>query len=155
MGVSGAGKSTVAAVLADRVGAQLVEGDDLHPAENVAKMRRGEPLTDQDREPWLDAVSAVLAATPRVVVTCSALRRVYRDRLRSAAEVFFVHVAVPREVLEDRLARRTGHFMPASLLESQLATLEPLEPDEPGVVVDGTAATDEIVEAVLARVPTG
>ena len=154
MGVSGAGKSTVALELAARLGADFVEGDALHPAENVAKMLRGEPLGDADREPWLDALGALLAAMPQVVVTCSALRRAYRDRLRAAAPgVVFVHVDVPRAVLEERLARRTGHYMPASLLASQLDTLEPLEADERGFVVDGTVSPAEVVSAVLAQLP--
>jgi carbohydrate kinase (thermoresistant glucokinase family) len=150
MGVSGVGKSTVAASLGALLGAPVVEGDGLHPPENVAKMRRGEPLDDADREPWLDAVGAVLAAMTEVVVTCSALRRSYRDRLRAAApDAVFVHLTAPTEVLEERVRSRNGHYMPASLLGSQLAALEPLEPDEAGVVVDAMAPPQAVVLQVL------
>ena len=154
MGVAGSGKSTLAQLLAERLGAGLVEGDDLHPPANVAKMRAGEPLDDQDRRPWLEALARVIgeheAAGSSTVMTCSALRRSYRDLLREGhPSVRFVHLAVPPEVLRDRLARRTGHFMPASLLDSQLATLEPLEQDEPGIVVDGTRPAAELVDEVL------
>jgi len=154
MGVAGSGKSTLAEALADRLGADLVEGDDLHPPANVAKMRAGTPLDDADRRPWLLALAALIdereAAGRSTVLTCSALRRGYRDLLRDGPpSVRFVHLAVPLEVLRARLARRTGHFMPASLLDSQLATLEPLHPDEPGLVVDGTAPVAALVEQVL------
>jgi gluconokinase len=153
-GVSGAGKTTVARALADRLGATRVEGDDLHPAVNVAKMRAGVPLDDEDRAPWLRAVSAVVgeheAAGRPLVVTCSALRRCYRDVLRAGhPSVRFVHLDVDPAVLRGRLARRTGHFMPASLLQSQLDALEPLEPDEPGTTVDGDAPVAEVVEAAV------
>lgn len=152
MGVSGSGKSTVAAALAARLGARYVDADDLHPPENVAKMAAGVPLTDEDRMPWLRAVARALAAEPApVVIACSALRRAYRDVLRGAPEsdddVFFVQLDVAPDLLARRVGARPGHFMPASLLASQLATLESLTPDESGVVVDGAAPLDAVVAA--------
>ena len=156
MGVAGVGKSTIAAALATRLGSLFVEGDALHPPENVAKMTSGEPLDDADRAPWLDAVAAVLAGTEDVVVTCSALRRAYRDRLRAAApDALFLHVEAPTEVLEQRLVGRQGHFMQASMLSSQLATLEPLQPDERGLVVDGSRPLDAVVDDVERQLASG
>ena len=155
MGVSGSGKTTVAVRVADRLGWEFVEGDDHHPPENVAKMRAGVPLDDDDRAPWLAQLAAWIAeheaAGRSAVLTCSALKRAYRDRLRAGNEsVWFVHVDVPEEVLADRLRARIGHYMPGSLLGSQLAALEPLQPDEPGVTVPGTGRPDAVVDAVLA-----
>src|SRR6476620_6470349 len=126
MGVSGSGKSTVAAILAGQLGWDLEEGDDLHPAANVAKMASGQPLTDEDRWPWLDKIAAWIqlhteSGTPGVI-TCSALKRVYRDRLRGPG-VAFVHLDGSREVIGARLSKRLDHFMPSTLLDSQLATL--------------------------------
>ena len=152
MGVSGSGKTTVGAALADALGLPFVDGDALHPAANVAKMAAGIPLDDADRAPWLDAVGAVLAAGP-VVVACSALRRVYRDRLRAAApELLLVFLDGSREVLAARMAARPGHFMPASLLDSQLATLERPDPDEHPVTVDIDAPVPEIVASLVERI---
>jgi gluconokinase len=140
MGVSGSGKTTLAEGLADRLDWPFQEGDELHPRANVEKMSRGEPLTDEDRWPWLDAIGRWLdeqaEAGRSAVLTCSALRRVYRDRLREGRPgVRFCHVVAPEGVLRRRLEERRGHYMPASLLPSQLATLEPLDDDEPGVTV--------------------
>lgn len=153
MGVSGTGKSTVAGILADRLGWELAEGDDLHPLENVAKMRAGTPLTDEDRWPWLDTVAAWVHAHTEAgepgIITCSALRRVYRDRLRGPG-VVFVHLAGSREEIAAQMSRRAGHYMPLSLLDSQLATLEPLEPDEAAVVVGvDQSLEDEVGEILL------
>ncbi len=154
MGVSGTGKSTVAGLLAERLGWELAEGDDLHPPENVAKMRAGTPLTDEDRWPWLDEVAAWIhargdAGTPGII-TCSALRRVYRDRLRGPG-VVFVHLAGTREEIAAQMSKRSGHYMPLSLLDSQLATLEPLEPDETAVVVGvDQSLDDEVAEIITA-----
>ena len=155
MGVSGAGKTTVAVGLARRLGWEFTEGDDHHPPANVAKMRAGIPLDDADRAPWLqrlaDWIGEQEAAGESCVLTCSALARRYRDALRVGNEsVWFVHVDVPADVLAERLAARTGHYMPASLLDSQLAALEPLGDDEPGVTVPGTGSPDDVVDAVLA-----
>jgi len=151
MGVSGTGKSTVGRLLAARLGAAFVEGDDLHPAANVERMSAGIPLTDADRAPWLELVrDAMSGAGGDTVVACSALRRAYRDVLRGArGRVRFVHLVVPPEELERRLSERSGHFMPATLLASQLATLEPLAPDEDGVDLPAASA-DETVDAILA-----
>ncbi len=137
MGVSGCGKSTVGGVLAGRLGWPLAEGDDLHPAENVAKMAAGHPLDDDDRRPWLLRIRGWIegreAAGESGLVTCSALKRRYRDVLRGesgGADVVFVYLHGTREQLLTRLTARQGHFMPATLLDSQLADLEPPEPDE-------------------------
>ncbi|MGX5695774.1 gluconokinase [Agromyces soli] len=154
MGVSGSGKSTFAELIAGRFGWDLQEGDRLHPEANVAKMASGQPLTDDDRWPWLDRIAAWIdehraAGTPGVV-TCSALKRVYRDRL-ARPNVVFVHLSSSRDVIAGRLEHRSGHFMPASLLGSQFETLEPLQPDESGVVVDASATPDHEVDAVVER----
>ncbi|MGC3995057.1 MAG: gluconokinase [Propionicimonas sp.] len=161
MGVAGTGKSTVAVALAERLGWVFAEGDAFHPESNVAKMAAGIPLTDDDRWPWLDAIvdwTAQQEALGRdTVLTCSALRRCYRDRLRTApGSTVFVHLDGDPVLLAQRIGARTGHFMPASLLPSQLATLERLGPDEAGVVVDVDAdvrtVVDRAVEA-LGRLP--
>ncbi|MBN9620991.1 MAG: gluconokinase [Actinobacteria bacterium] len=143
MGVSGSGKSTVAGVLTGRLGWPFEEGDDLHPAANVAKMHAGHPLTDEDRWPWLarirEWIEAREAAGENGLVTCSALKRRYRELLDQGGtdrDVLFVYLAGTREQLLDRLRARQGHFMPASLLDSQLADLEPPQPDERAVTVD-------------------
>jgi len=151
MGVAGSGKTTVARLLADRLGWVFAEADDFHSAANVAKMSAGTPLTDDDRQPWLEDVRAWLDTCPGdAVITCSALRRRYRDILRDAhAQVRFLHLAGDRETLVARMSTRVGHFMPVSLLDSQLATLEPLGPDEDGVVVDVGAEPPVIVQQAL------
>lgn len=150
MGVSGTGKSTVGRGLAETLGIPFVEGDDLHPPANVAKMAAGIPLTDTDRAPWLDRVAAELDRS--VVITCSALKRSYRDRLRAAApELVLVYLHGSPELLASRMAQRDGHFMPPSLLESQLATLEEPSADEDAIPVDVELRPDEIVELVADR----
>ena len=157
MGVSGAGKSTVGPPLAAALGVPFADGDAFHPPANVAKMAAGTPLTDEDRWPWLAAIAAWLAGQEAGgVVACSALRRAYRDRLREAcAGVRFVHLAGERSLIGTRLASRAGHFMPASLLESQFATLE--DPaGEPDVVQLSVApAPEEIVRAAVAALRGG
>lgn len=149
MGVSATGKSAVAEELSRRLGLDMVEGDDHHPRANVDKMASGVPLDDDDRRPWLVELSGILRAGPPAVMTCSALKRSYRDLLREGVTegVLFVHLVGTREVLMSRMTQRKRHFMPTSLLDDQLATLEPLEPDEWGVVVDVTPPLDEVVAA--------
>ena len=149
MGPSGAGKSTIGALLAERAGLPFVDGDALHPASNVAKMAAGQPLDDADRAPWLDAVGETLRAAP-VVVACSALRRGYRDRIRALTpSAVFVELRTDRAELERRMGTR-AHFMPVALLRSQLDTLEPLEPDEPGFAVDTEASVEAVVDRCIA-----
>lgn len=155
MGVSGSGKSTVGAELAARLGRSFADGDDFHSDANRAKMGAGQPLTDEDRWPWLGTIGAYLrdemiAGRP-TVVACSALKRVYRDRIRAAgASVYFVFLTGNEELLLDRMQGRAGHFMKADMLASQLAILEPLDPDEFGVTVNVTGEVPEIVTAALA-----
>lgn len=153
MGVSGTGKSTVAGLLAGQLGWDLEEGDDLHPEANVAKMASGQPLTDGDRWPWLDKIAAWIQAHIQAgnpgVVTCSALRKAYRDRLRSPG-VVFVHLAGSKEVIAARMARRLDHFMPTSLLDSQLATLEELEADEQAITIQLGQGPQEEVREIIA-----
>jgi gluconokinase len=155
-GVAGAGKSSVMAALQDRLGWPSLEGDTIHPASNVHKMAAGRPLTDADREPWLRRIGEWIGEREREgvssLVTCSALRRAYRDLLRNGhPSVWFVHLDAPRSVVEERMEGRTGHFMPASLLASQLETLEPLGQDEPGTTIDATEPIDTITELILER----
>jgi gluconokinase len=153
MGVSGCGKSTVAQNLAKRLGWPMAEGDDFHSAANKAKMASGTPLTDDDRKPWLESVRDWIDSTPsHAIVTCSSLKRSYRDILRTArGRVRFLHLDGSPTVLAERMAARKGHFMPAGLLISQLETLERLQPDEDGAVVDIDASEEEIVDLALER----
>jgi gluconokinase len=150
MGVSGCGKSTVGAALGAALGIPYRDGDDLHPVANVEKMRAGVPLTDADRWPWLDRVADVLRDDAPVIVGCSALRRVYRDRIRAGAggPVRFVHLVGSRDVIAGRMAARTGHYMPPALLDSQFATLEPPGPDE-AVVVEIDQPLGQMIDALL------
>jgi carbohydrate kinase (thermoresistant glucokinase family) len=151
MGVSSAGKSTVGEALAARMGMRFVDADALHPPRNIAKMSAGIPLTDADRAPWLELVGRELAGAP-IVVACSALKRVYRDRLRRVAPtVRFVHLHGERHQLMERAARRTDHFMPPSLLDSQLTTLERPQPDEQVWEFSIMLSVAEIVEAVARK----
>lgn len=157
MGVSGTGKTSVGERLAAELGWEFVEGDAHHPQANIDKMTAGVPLTDDDRMPWLRALAELVggkyAAGGSVVLTCSALRRSYRDTLRTGVPrgaMFFVHLHASFEVLEQRMRLRTKHFMPVSLLHSQLDTLEPLGPDEPGLLVDVTPGLDEVVSTARA-----
>jgi len=145
LGVSGSGKTTVGKALAELTGLPFVEGDDFHPAANVAKMSAGRALDDADREPWLralaDRVRHSVEADEGLVVACSALKRAYRDGLRAAAgsRLWCLYLALDRDTAWDRVSRRTGHYMPARLVDSQFETLQPLEPDEPGMTMDATA----------------
>jgi len=154
MGVSGVGKSTVAALLAERLGWDFAEGDEMHPRANVAKMAAGHPLDDSDRWPWLATVASWIddhtSAGRPGVVTCSALKRSYRDVLRGP-HVVFVHLAGPTALIGSRIAGRQGHFMPPALLDSQLATLEPLGDDEAHIVVDAGNDVALEVEQIIQR----
>jgi gluconokinase len=154
MGVSGSGKSTVAAGLVERLGWDFAEGDEFHPAENVAKMSAGIPLDDDDRWPWLRALADWIGEHERAgtncIVTCSALKRSYRELLCDGhPSVWFAHVTADGDLIRDRMEHRTGHYMPVSLLESQLALLEDLGDDEPGVQISGAGSPDDVVEDVL------
>ncbi|HQZ00114.1 MAG TPA: gluconokinase [Propionicimonas sp.] len=156
MGVAGCGKSSVARALHEQLGWTVAEGDEFHPASNIAKMSSGTPLNDDDRWPWLDSIAAWTASQDSsgtsTIVTCSALRRSYRDRLRSApGRTVFLHLVGSTELLAERLAGRTDHFMPASLLPSQLATLEPLESDEVGVALDIDRPVEEIAQSAIGQ----
>ena len=154
MGVSGCGKSSVGIALAEALGARFIDGDDLHPEANKAKMGAGIPLDDSDRWPWLDLVGQELAAGSATVIACSALKRAYRDRIRTAApNTFFVHLDGSREILAQRLGARTGHFMPVTLLDSQLAILEPLGSDEASVVIDIDQPITQIIALAQASIP--
>lgn len=163
MGVSGCGKSSVGIALAEALGARFIDGDDLHLEANKAKMGAGIPLDDSDRWPWLDLVGEALAeevsetsggSFSGTVIACSALKRVYRDRIRTAAPgTFFVHLDGSREILEQRLGARTAHFMPATLLDSQLAILEPLGSDEASVVIDIDQPIAQIIALAQVSIP--
>ncbi|MEM9062555.1 MAG: gluconokinase [Pseudomonadota bacterium] len=157
MGVTGCGKTTVGALLAGRLDAVFLDGDDYHPEENVAKMSAGTPLTDADRWPWLNRLGVVVDEAVerqgRVVLACSALRRVYRDRITAAcAEApLFIHLSGGRDLIHGRMAARREHYMPVALLDSQIETLEAIEPDENAIVLEVDAPVDEVVARVLAR----
>jgi gluconokinase len=149
MGVAGTGKTTIGPLLAARFGVPYAEGDDFHPPASVAKMAAGIPLDDADRWPWLDAIGRWAHGRAGLggVVSSSALKRSYRDRLRAVAPgTVFVHLTGDRALIADRMSRRQGHFMPAALLDSQFAALQPLQPDEEGVTVDVSGSPDEITE---------
>ena len=154
MGVSGSGKSTVGRLIAERLGLAMAEGDSLHPPENVEKMRRGAPLTDADRWPWLDRISELLkswgAGGRPGLVTCSALKRAYRERLLSARpDLRFVYLKGSEALIAARVRERHHEYMPASLLKSQFDTLEEPLPDEPVTVIDADATPEAEVEAIL------
>ncbi len=154
MGVSGTGKSTVAGILAGQLGWDLEEGDDLHPLANVAKMAAGHPLDDEDRWPWLDKVAAWIrqhtdAGRPGII-TCSALKKSYRDVLRGD-RVVFVYLAGTREQIATRMAARQGHFMSVAMLDSQLETLEPPTPEERAITVDIAGSAAEEADRVIHR----
>jgi gluconokinase len=156
MGVSGSGKSTVGSALAQRLQVPFVDADTLHTPSNIAKMRAGEPLTDDDRYPWLQKVGQWLTGhRGGGVVSCSALKRTYRDQLRThCASIQFLYLSGSPELISSRISERPGHFMPAALLQSQLDALEPLGPDEPGVTVDISHDVEDIVDDFLAGVAT-
>jgi gluconokinase len=160
MGVSGSGKSTVGALLAEALGAEFLEGDSFHPPANVQRMAAGIALTDADREGWLQTLAARLGRAEResrgVVLSCSALKRRYRDTLRSQASgIALIYLAGTREELAQRMAGRSGHYMPPSLLASQLATLEPPQPDEHALTLDIGRAPQSLLHDALAWLGRG
>jgi gluconokinase len=151
MGVAGCGKSSVGAGLSARLGIPYFDGDDLHPAANVEKMRAGTPLSDEDRWPWLETVGAQLRENAPMIIGCSALKRCYRDRIRDAAggPVTFVHLVGSRDLIAARMAQRQGHYMPLALLDSQFAALEPPGPQEAlAIQIDQTLP--DILDSILA-----
>jgi gluconokinase len=157
MGVSGSGKSTVGRLLAQRLTVPFLEADDLHPAANRAKMAAGRPLDDEDREPWLqllaDWIREATDSGQGGVMACSALKHEYRDLFRRAgAGVWFLYLALDQGTADRRVAGREGHFMPARLVDSQYAALEPLRPDEPGLTVDAAADPQTIVDEAVRAV---
>ncbi|SFK25141.1 gluconokinase [Amycolatopsis sacchari] len=151
MGVAGSGKTTIGGELARRLGVEYAEADAFHPQANIDKMSSGHPLTDEDRRPWLHAIADWIRAHQETggVVSSSALKRRYRDVLRGGGDVWFLHLNGPRELIAERMKSRSGHFMPVSLLDSQLADLEPLETDERGLVADISRPPGDIVAAAL------
>lgn len=155
MGVSGCGKSAIGSAFANAIGATFIDGDDLHPAENVAKMASGLPLTDVDRAGWLACVAETLRVNEEaVVIACSALKRKYRDAIRSGAkaDVMFLHLVGARDVIATRMLARNDHFMPPTLLNSQFAALEPPGPDETSVEVNIDQAPAAIVAELVVKV---
>jgi gluconokinase len=149
MGVSGSGKSTVGVALAERLGLPYKDADDFHPQANIDKMAAGHPLDDEDRAPWLKAIGEWLASHEGVgaVASCSALKERYRETLLAAApQVHFLHLSGAADVISDRMKHRPQHFMKASMLESQIQTLEPLRHDEPGIAIDVRWSVDAIVD---------
>jgi gluconokinase len=149
MGVSGSGKSTVGVAVAERLGLEYRDADDFHPQANIDKMAAGHPLNDADRAPWLQAIGEWLAAHEGVgaVASCSALKRRYRDALLAAAPgLHFLHLSGAADVISDRMKHRPEHFMKASMLQSQIDTLEPLQADEPGIAIDVRLSVDEVVD---------
>ncbi|MFD5752484.1 gluconokinase [Streptomyces sp. NPDC127033] len=153
MGVTGTGKTTIGPLIAAELGVPYAEGDSFHPRANIDKMSAGTPLDDADRAPWLDAIGAWAQRREGLggVVSSSALKRIYRDRLRAATPgIIFVHLTGDRSLIEKRMSQRQGHFMPTTLLDSQIATLQPLEADERGVAVDVAGSPEEITERAVA-----
>nr|WP_312608035.1 gluconokinase [Kocuria rhizophila] len=156
MGVSGSGKTTIGTLVAHELGVQFIDGDSLHPLENVQKMAAGTPLDDDDRWPWLEIVGRTLhehgERREGLVVACSALKRAYRERIRSQApSALFLHLDGTLEVLTRRIEGRSGHFMPAALLESQIETLEPLAQEEGGYVLNIDQPVADMVDDAVTR----
>lgn len=159
MGVCGVGKTTVGRMLAEQLGARFLEGDEFHPPSNVEKMRAGTPLEDTDREPWLESLAAEMrhasAAGQDVVLACSALKHAYRDILAAGQKnISFIHLAGTPTLIQSRLDARQGHYMPPSLLPSQLAALEPPSAGEPAITVDVSGTPQQILAAILAALKT-
>ncbi|MBA3446868.1 MAG: gluconokinase [Pseudaminobacter sp.] len=158
MGVSGSGKTLIGAALATAIGGRFVEGDDYHPKANIDRMAGGLPLRDEDRWDWLDAIAAEIADAARsgdtLVIACSALKRVYRDRLTSAdPRIRFIYLEIGRDAAAARVAARGGHFMPSSLVDSQFAALEPPSPDEGALRLDATGDPKRLVNLAAAALP--
>ncbi|MFJ2667597.1 gluconokinase [Nocardia fluminea] len=151
MGVAGSGKTTVGTLLADRLGWEYAEADSFHPPANIAKMAAGTPLDDADRAPWLGAIAGWIGehATGGAVVSSSALKRRYRDVLRTGGQVWFLHLHGSHELIATRMAARSGHFMPTSLLDSQFADLEPLSGEEAGLMAEVADPVERIVDAAV------
>ncbi len=150
MGVTGCGKTTVGAALAQSLGIEFIDSDDLHPESNKKKMSSGTPLTDADREPWLQEVSKTLQKHESVVVACSALKKIYRSKILAGAPTTkFAHLSGSKELIFARLSERSHHFMPIGLLDSQFQTLEPLDSEESGKVFDINKPIEEIVHEVV------
>ena len=150
MGVAGCGKSSIGTLLAKSLGVPFKDADDLHPQANVEKMSNGIPLTDEDRWPWLDLCGLTLQMHAGAVIACSALKRVYRDRIRALAQdVVFIHLSGSEELMLERLSNRKGHFMKPQMLISQLETLQPLEPDEGGITLDIDRSEADIVDEAI------
>ena len=159
MGVAGCGKTPAAINLHNALGRPVAEADDFHPEANIAKMSRGAPLTDADRRPWLESLRAWMSEQAdrgtRTIVTCSALKRSYRDLLVGAhGRVLFIHLVADEDALHERMEHREGHFMPSALLPSQFADLEPLADDEDGVTVTSRPTPEQTLEAILAALET-
>ena len=157
MGVTGSGKTTIGHLLAERLGVPYAEADSFHPPANVTRMATGQALDDADRYPWLAAIADWIRERDRIgqggVVSCSALKHHYRDLLREASlTVWFLHLNVDRDAIAHRVADRSNHFMPASLVNSQFRDLEPLLTDEAGMVVDASATPGEIVETTFSKI---
>jgi carbohydrate kinase (thermoresistant glucokinase family) len=149
MGVSGCGKSTIGKLVATKFDVKFIDGDDLHPQGNIEKMSQGIPLNDEDRKPWLESVARELNTLGSGVIACSALKRSYREAILNLAPgATFIHLSGSRGILESRLSRREGHFMPSTLLDSQLSTLEELSSDEPGLVVEIGQPENAIVKEI-------
>ena len=149
MGVAGCGKTTIGQLLAHRLGVPYAEADSFHPAGNIEKMSQGTPLTDQDRQPWLEAIAGRIRQDSHLIASCSALKRRYRDLLRQAdPRTWFAHLVIDRETATARVAGRATHFMPASLVKPQFADLEPLR-GEAGLAVDATRPPEEIITTIL------
>lgn len=152
MGVAGCGKSTVGKALANKFGWEFIEGDDLHSADNIEKMSRGEPLTDEDRRPWLTQIGEHFHKSSQdLVISCSALRRSYRQFIQQSAHapVFYLHLHTDQSVIADRMAAREDHFMPASLLDSQYQTLELLDADENGQMIDIADSVEQVISNAI------
>ena len=152
MGVAGCGKTTIGEMIAARLGAEFRDGDALHPAANIAKMSAGIPLNDDDRWPWLETIGEALgSADGTLIIGCSALKRAYRDHIRKSAggDVTFIHLVGTRDLITTRMAQRTGHFMPLSLLDSQFASLEPPASDETAIAIDIVKSQSEIVDEAV------